>query len=211
MLLNDGKGHFAFRPLSRLAQAAPAFGAALCDVDADGHIDLFLVQNFFSPQPETGRMDGGLSLLLRGNGDGTFTPLRPDASGLVVAGDAKSLAVTDLNGDGWPDFVVGVNNDELRAFENRAPRGPRRLNVELQGKAGNVCGVGARVRIALESGAVRVAELHAGGGYLSQSTRILSFGLGSTGHVSRIEVRWPDGHTSSVSPVPGQMTVRIQE
>jgi len=211
VLLNDGQGHFTFRPLPRLAQVAPVFGVTLTDVDADGRMDLFLVQNFFSPQPETGRMDGGLSLLLQGNGDGTFTPIWPRESGLVVPGDAKSLAVTDLNGDGWPDFVIGINDDELRTFENRAPRQNRRLNIELRGKAGNPTGIGARVRLTLASGAVRVGELHAGGGYLSQSTRILSFGLSLTDRPSRIDVRWPDGRTTSVSPVPEQMAIRIPE
>ena len=123
ILLNDGHGRFEFRPLPRLAQVAPAFGVAVEDVDADGHADIYLVQNFYSPAPETGRMDGGLSLLLKGDGKGTFTPVWPDASGLVVPGDAKSLTVTDLNGDQRPDFVVGINNGEVLAFENRSTGG----------------------------------------------------------------------------------------
>src|SRR6185369_8744905 len=92
-LLNDGMGHFTFRALPRLAQVAPAFGVALTDVDGDGKLDLCLAQNFLGPQPETGRMDGGLSLLLRGNGDGSFTPVWPNESSLVVPGDAKGLIV----------------------------------------------------------------------------------------------------------------------
>ena len=38
-------------------------------------------------------MDGGLSLLLKGQGDGTFRCVWPDRSGLVVPGDAKSLVI----------------------------------------------------------------------------------------------------------------------
>jgi len=64
VLLNDGHGHFTFHPLPRIAQVAPSYGAALADVDGDGKLDLYLVQNFFGPQRETGRMDGGVSLLL---------------------------------------------------------------------------------------------------------------------------------------------------
>ena len=211
VLLNDGQAHFTFRPLPRLAQVAPIFGLALTDVDADGRLDLFLVHNFFSPQPETGRMDGGLSLLLRGNGDGTFAPVWPRESGLLVAGDAKSLAVTDLNSDGWPDFVVGLNDSTLQAFENITSPQNRRIHVELLGKAGNPTGLGARVRVTLASGAVRVSESQAGGGYLSQSTRVLGFGLGPTDRPTRIQVRWAQGHTSSVSPLPEQTSINVME
>ena len=36
------------------------------DRTGDEFTDLYLVQNFFGPQIETGQMDGGLSLLLTG-------------------------------------------------------------------------------------------------------------------------------------------------
>jgi hypothetical protein len=50
----------------------------------------------------------------------------------VVPGDARRLAVTDLDGDRRPDFVIAVNDGEVVAFENRiearahraASRGP---------------------------------------------------------------------------------------
>ena len=62
ILLNDGSGNFSLRALPRLAQASPTFGAALAD------LDVYLVQNLFTPQQETGRFDGDLSLLLSGRG-----------------------------------------------------------------------------------------------------------------------------------------------
>ena len=40
-------------------------------------------------------------------------------SGLVVPGDARWVALTDLNGDSKPDIVVTVNDAELRVFEAR--------------------------------------------------------------------------------------------
>ena len=49
----------------------------LTDVNADGNADIYIAQNFFSPQLETGRMDGGVSLLLLGKGDGTFQEVWP--------------------------------------------------------------------------------------------------------------------------------------
>ena len=69
-LLNDGNGRFTFQPLPALAQIAPIDGVALSDFDSDGSIDLVIAHNDFSPQRETGRMDGGVSLFLRGQGMG---------------------------------------------------------------------------------------------------------------------------------------------
>ncbi len=210
VLLNDGQGHFTFRPLPRLAQAAPAFGVALADLDGDGKADLCLAQNFFSPQPETGRMDGGLSLLLRGIGDGSFTPIWPIDSGLSVPGDAKGLAVTDLNSDGWPDLVVAINNGEPVTLENQGSKQNRVLNLCLLGKAGNPTAIGARATVTLDDGSTQTAELYAGGGYLSQSTSMLTFGLRQTNNIREIQVRWPDGSVTTQNEVhaPFSLTLR---
>ncbi len=197
VLLNDGRGHFDFRPLPRIAQISPSFGVALTDVDGDGNCDCYIVQNFFGPQPETGRMDGGLSLLLTGNGDGTFVPMWPDRSGLIVSGDAKSLVTTDLNDDGWPDFVVGINNDDVVSFVNKHPSKNRVFNVRLKGKPGNPTAVGATVAFTTDDGTIQTAEVFAGSGYLSQSSAILTFGLGAARKPVKAQIRWPNGQVSS--------------
>lgn len=53
-----------------------------------------MIHNFSAPQPVTGHMDGGLSLLLKGDGTGRL-PVDPTESGLVVPGDAKGPATVD--------------------------------------------------------------------------------------------------------------------
>ena len=111
ILMNDGTGRFTFSPLPRMAQVSPACGIAVTDANGDGNLDLYLVQNFFGPQLETGRMDGGISLLLTGDGAGNFDPVWPDESGLIVPGDATDLEVADFDGNGAPDFIIGVNDD----------------------------------------------------------------------------------------------------
>ena len=211
VLLNDGKARFAFRPLPRLAQIAPAFGVVARDFDGDGNADLFLAQNCHSPQRETGRMDGGVSLLLLGRGDGTFEPVWPNRSGLAVPGDAKSAAAADLNGDGWLDLVVGVNDGALRVFENRGSETRRTLVVKLKGRAGNSTAAGARVIVHLGGGVKRTAEVHAGGGYLSQSSGSLLFGIGPAAQVERVDVRWPNGQSGSHQPAAGATVIRIQQ
>jgi hypothetical protein len=168
---------------------------------------LYLGQNFYGPQRETGRMDGGLSLLLLGGAQGKFEPVWPDRSGLVVSGDAKSLTVTDLDGDHWPDLLVGINDQPLQAFVNRGSvsgqdsAGGRILAVRLHGPSGNPTAIGARVTVEQMGDVPQTAEVSAGGGYLSQSSPTLTFGLPVGNQLKQIQVRWPDGsqstHTSS--------------
>ena len=120
----------------------------------------------------------------------------PRESGLIVPGDAKSLTTTDLNGDGRPDFVVGVNDDNLAVFEQTGASASALASIRLKGKKGNLSAVGSRVRVTLDDGSTQTAEVAAGDGYLSQSGAVLTFGLGSGRKVTEVEVRWPDGSRS---------------
>ncbi len=116
IFLNDGNGHFTFTALPRLAQSFPINGIIMHDLTGDGVNDLYLIGNTASPQRETGNMDGGVSLLLKGNGTGGFTVVWPDESGLAVRGNAMGVALSDLNGDKNGDLVVAINNGALQVF-----------------------------------------------------------------------------------------------
>ena len=192
LLINDGKGHLAFHPFPRLAQASAVFGIAAGDLDADGHVDLALAQNFFSPQPETGRIDGGLGLVLRGAGDGTFSPLRVDQSGFLIPGDAKALAFSDLNGDARPDAVATVNSSTPKVFRNRVTTG-KPLAIRLNGPKGNLRGIGARVTLHLKSGKSMVGEIHSGSSYLTGAPSVLFFAVPSSDQPLAVTVRSPSG------------------
>ncbi len=196
ILVNNGTGKFAFCPLPRLAQTSPGFGAAVIDADGDGHLDIYLVQNFFGPQRETGRMNGGVSLLLRGNGTTSFAPMSPRDSGLVVPEDAKSLVATDVDGDHAPDFLIGLNDDVVRLFYNRSPVKSRRLRVSLRGEPGNPTAVGARVTVNRANGVSPLFEIHAGEGFLSQSSASLFLSSVADNAVVELIVDWPNGGRS---------------
>jgi hypothetical protein len=156
-------------------------------------------------------MDGGLSLLLLGGAQGKFEPVWPDRSGLVVSGDAKSLTVTDLDGDHWPDLLVGINDQPIEAFINQRTEDGRMLTVRLHGPSGNPTAIGARVTVAQNGDVSQTAEVSAGGGYLSQSSSTLSFGLPVDGQFQQIEVRWPDGTQSTHTTSNDRVEITISE
>jgi hypothetical protein len=198
ILVNDGAAKFQFQGLPWMAQLAPGFGAVITETDGDGNPDIVLAQNFFGPQVETCRFDGGLSVVLLGDGKGGFRELWPAKSGVLVTGDAKSLTVMDFDDNGWPDLLFGQNDDVPVAFlHGPAPGNHRLLKVRLVGPRGNPSGVGARVSVTTADGRTTAAETAAGSGYLSQSPPTHYFGLGATGTARSITVRWADGTTTT--------------
>lgn len=193
VFLSQADGTYRFQPLPRLAQIAPLQGMVACDFDGDGWADVYVVQNSYAPIPAVGRFDGGLSQLLRGDGKGGFVAVPPHESNLVVVGDAKALVTTDLNDDGWPDFLVTQNQGPLLAFQNRGVTARHTLRISLRGPPGNPFGIGARVSLEQTDGAVQTAEIHAGSGYFSQSSPDCFFGYPDATPPKTVQVQWPSG------------------
>jgi hypothetical protein len=196
VFLSQPDGTYRFEPLPRLAQIAPLQGVVAGDFDGDGRADIYAVQNSYAPIAAVGRFDGGLSQLLRGDGHGHFTPVPVAESGLLVPGNAKALAVLDLDQDGWPDFLVSRNNDTTLAFRNNGVTGRHSLRILLQGSAGNPTAVGARITVELTDGSNQTSEVYAGSGYYSQSTAACFFGYPDANPPKKIRVRWPSGITT---------------
>jgi hypothetical protein len=206
VFLSQPDGTYRFVPLPGIAQIAPLQGVVAGDFDGDGKADIYAVQNSYEPSPALGRFDGGLSQFLRGDGRGNFTAVEPADSNLVVPGDAKALAVVDLDDDGWPDFFVTRNNDTTLAFRNNgAGNGRRMFGVKLRGPAGNPSAFGARVALELTDGSVEMTEVFGGGGFASQSSATCFLGYLENNLPVRIRVRWPDGSLSE-HPFPAEAT-----
>ena len=208
LLLNDGAGHFEFRPLPMEAQLSPGFGVIATDATGDGIPDVFIAQNFFAPQPETGNMDGGLGVLLRGRGDGTFEAVSPSRSGIVIAEDATAVSATDVNADGRPDFVVASNKGRLRTLARLPSAQSEFLAVRLAGVTSSSQAAGARIEVSVGDGPKQLTEVAAGSGYLSQQSPVYFFGrgAGNEGEPWNVTVIWPDGQ-KTVRSVSGESTI----
>jgi hypothetical protein len=187
------RGQFKFRAFERLAQISPGDGVVVCDFNGDGHPDVFLAQNFFGPQMERPRWDGGLGQLLLGDGKGGFRAVTVRESGIAVPGDARSASVTDLNNDGKPDLAVTVNNAPTSAFLNNGPG--RWLRVIVPGSRAP----GAKLTLKRGKLPSQIVELHAGGGYLGQDSACAFFGLAAEDTAGTVTVQWADGTTTEAA------------
>jgi hypothetical protein len=201
VFLSQPDGTHRFEALPHLAQISPIQGLVAGDFDGDGHADIYAVQNSYSPIPSVGRFDGGLSQMLRGDGSGRLSPVPASESGLIVPGDAKALAVIDLDHDGWPDFLVTRNNDTTVAFRNGGVSGRHSLGVCLRGQAGNPSAIGSQVFVIKRDGTTQVSEIHAGSGHYSQSAPSCFFGYVESNPPLQVRVRWPSGNVT-IHPVP---------
>lgn len=197
VFMSQPGGVFHFEPLSHIAQIAPLQGIVAGDFDGDGFADVYALQNSFAPIPQTGRFDGGLSQFLRGDGRGNLTPVPPLESNLVVMGDAKALAVLDIDQDGWPDFFTTRNNDSTLVFRNTGKESHNSLRVVLNGGGANTTAIGARLTLTLKDGTKQTAEIPAGSGMRSQSTAAAFFGFPDSNSPQLLEIRWPSGEVTS--------------
>jgi hypothetical protein len=99
VLLGNGDGTFQ-SPVSYMVYAPTPSAVVIGDVNGDGKLDL-VVASYCQTEINCG--NGGVSVLL-GNGDGTFQSPTSYSSGGY---EATSVAIGDVNGDGYPDVVVG--------------------------------------------------------------------------------------------------------
>jgi len=111
---NNGDGSFTLVPLPRAAQLAPVYGMLAGDFDGNGTLDLLLSGNFDGVKPEVGRMSASYGLLLRGDGKGSFTPVRAAESGFLVPGQARDIA--RIRTRAGARYVVTRNNDRPLVF-----------------------------------------------------------------------------------------------
>ena len=116
VLLSSVNGPHRFAPLPTEAQLAPVGAVLVDDIDGDGNSDLVLGQNSRAPVPSIGWFEGGLGVVLRGDGRGGFVAVPSAQSGWVVTGQATAVVAIDLDADGRKEVVVSRSDAPLLVF-----------------------------------------------------------------------------------------------
>jgi len=138
-----------------------------------------------------------------GNSDGRFANISA-SSGIDLPDDGRALIATDWDHDGDLDvWISNRNAPRLRFFRNDVPSEHHHLTLRLRGTAPttNCDAIGARVEVILSTGQALIKTLRAGESFLSQSSKILHFGLGTAESIESVIVHWPGGETETFSNI----------
>lgn len=134
--------------------------------------------------------------------------------GLRQSSLSNGAAYADLDNDGDLDLIVNNINTNAFVFRNNANKIAQKnhyIKIRLQGPAGNLFGIGARVSLYYDS-QVNYCEMQPTRGFLSASDQVLHFGLGDQAQIDSVVVYWPDGRRQVLPnvAVDGTLTAAYQ-
>jgi hypothetical protein len=197
------------------------FGLFFFDYDNDGNKDIFVGNGHIEPniaQFGEGVSYGERNQLFRNRGDGSF-----DEVGQQLGAPFRYERVTrgaaygDFDNDGELDILVANNGQPAELLRNDGGNHRNWLQVELRGKGpggksggSNRDGIGALVTA--RAGSLTQRDyVSSGSSYCSQSMLRRHFGLGSSGVVDELEVRWPSGIVDRLRDVKANQRIIIDE
>ncbi len=188
LMENNGDGTFTdITAASGMSADLDLFGiqALFKDFDNDGFVDLIVT--------------GTEHRLFHNNGDQTFTNIvNPFTTDQI-----ESIALGDLNNDGFPDIYAGYANlfnsptaKEDKIFMNEA-NSNNYLAVNLDGVQSNINGIGARLELHGSWG-IQIREVRSGEGYGIMNSLTKTFGIGGASAIEKLVVKWPSGTVDEI-------------
>ena len=119
------------------------------------------------------------------------------------------MAVADFDRDGRLDLAIQNLEKPAVLLMGRGEAG-HWLQVSLETARGSRDAIGARV-IAHTGGRRQLRQVISGSGFLSQSSRVLHFGLGDVDRVEKLEIHWPSGQRETLHDVAADQRIVIRE
>ena len=115
ILINEDNTRFSFTPLPNTAQISSINKILINKNNGGKNTDLILFGNLYGSEVETPRNDASYGHYLRSIGDGDFTNVPPQKSGLYVQGDVRGAAYINLGIN--RGLLVARNNEPLLLYQ----------------------------------------------------------------------------------------------
>lgn len=115
LAINDGKGHFAIKPLDYLAQLSCINAIQKYDVNHDGYQDLIIGGNNHYFLPQFSMVDASHGQVLINDKKGGYVVTPDSKSGLNLDGVVRSIQKVKLAEKDY--FLVGINNQKPQLYK----------------------------------------------------------------------------------------------
>ena len=207
---NDGDGVFRDMTLpAKVDDGGWAWAACAADFDNDGNVDILHVNGWDVVQGKDYRNDPIRFFHNTGPGNVIFRERARDI-GLTNDAQGRGVACFDMERDGDIDVLISNNSGaNVVLYRNESTNDNHYLGIRLEGAAPNRFGIGARITVTTTNG-TQIRDLGGRNNYVSHDPFEVHFGLeGAT--TADIEVRWPDGTTSTMPDVSADQLVAIRQ
>ena len=124
---------------------------------------------------------------------------------------SNGAVYADLDNDGDLDLVTNNVNSEAFLYENlsRDMDSLNFLNVSFQGPHSNRFGIGATVKLYIDSD-IQVMENYPTRGYMSSVPPTLHFGIGKSKKIDSLEITWPGGAKQRLFDVEANQNLSLK-
>ena len=189
------------------------WGTFFFDADNDGRKDIFVAQGHVMDTIEsTNSILSYLQppLLLRNRADGFEDVSAESGRPFGNSHAGRGAAFGDLDNDGDLDLVIVNMDRRVQIFRNETT-GANWISFRLKGKHSNSEGIGAEIRITLDSGDRQFARVSRASSYLSSSDVRCHFGLADHSSIEEVRIAWPSGVVQTLRSVGANQFLEIKE
>jgi len=214
-MLFQNLGSLFFKDVSRqfnlveVSRATVTWGTAFGDFDNDGFDDIVTANGHVYANIELlkiGSTYADRNTILHNIGGKRFVnESSRSGPGFQVKKVSRGLALSDFDRDGDVDIFINNLDDTPTLLVNES-RPSNWLEVLVDVPGGSPIGS----RVTVQAGEINLSkEIHGGGGYESQDSSVLHFGLGKNTSAT-VTVRFPLGNTKILENVTANQILRVQ-
>jgi len=199
--------------VTTLTLSRSGWSNAIVDFNNDGRKDLFVCGgDVMDPEGEFKERVPQTNLVMANLGDLKFRDASPGAGEDFSTKKAvhRGGAFGDLDNDGRIDAVVTDLHGAIEFWRNVSPTTNHWLLVRTVGAAGNLDGIGARLKVTTASKTL-YNHVSRTVGYGGASDPRVHFGLGSDQLVKKIEITWPSGKVQVLENVAADQVLVVTE